>query len=100
MSWGTDFTTDIFLPYLTFETLSEIDDKIKELEEEIVENMSKLKMWAASNPSDVISNDYKDDVMTYISSEINSIMELLLDHNIALYQIKLYRKYFIEHNEE
>jgi hypothetical protein len=100
MSWGTDFTTDIFLSHLTFETLSEIDDKIKELESDIMEDMSKLKMWAASNPNNIIPKDYNDDIIFYISSEINSILESLLDNNITLYKIKLYKEYFIEHNEE
>jgi hypothetical protein len=100
MSWGTDFTTDIFLSHLTFETLSEIDDKIKELESDIMEDMSKLKMWAASNTNNIIPKDYNDDIIFYISSEINSILESLLDNNITLYKIKLYKEYFIEHNEE
>jgi hypothetical protein len=99
MSWGTDFTTDIFLSHLTFETISEIDDKIKEIENDIADNMAKLKMWAASNPSDIIPNDYNDDIISYISSEINIIIESILDDNISLYKIKLYREYFIKNNK-
>ena len=53
MSWGIDFNTDIYLSHQSYTSKLDVRDKINELEEEINEHKSTLKMYAASTPKDI-----------------------------------------------
>ena len=75
MSWGTDFTAEIFLQGHIFYSKYELENKIKEIEILLQDYKSSIKMYAISNIRDIIPEDWKEDSVDYISSKIDELME-------------------------
>lgn len=75
MSWGTDFTAEIFLSRMTFRNESELKNKISEVEEDIASACNELMMYAASNPRDIVPKEWEEDAITFIKNKIKDLME-------------------------
>ena len=61
MGWGTDFKADVFLNRETYRTEYELDDKIEEIQLDIVNIRAKILMYSATNIKDIIPEDWKDE---------------------------------------
>lgn len=60
MGYGTEFTTDIYINRMVFNSRYELDDKIKELENYIELSKRELLAFAVSTPKDVITEKNED----------------------------------------
>ena len=96
MGWGTDFNTNIYLNRQVFISKLEVDDKISELTQKIEDNKSLLKMYASSTPSGIIPEDWNDDPIGWINTQINSICDSIEENTIQMYNLKLYSEYLEE----
>ena len=96
MGWGTDFNTNIYLNRQVFISKLEVDDKISELTQKIEDNKSLLKMYASSTPNDIIPEDWNDDPIGWINTQINSIYDSIEEDVVTRYKLNLYSEYLEE----
>lgn len=92
MSWGTEFTTDIFLSHLTFKSKGMLTDAITDKEDDIANIESHIKMWASSTPKDICI-DHSDDVIGFIASEIEILLGEYRDTVRVLSDLRRYLEY-------
>lgn len=57
MGWGTDFKTNVYLNRQIFKNKQEVEDAIKEKEEQIQTDTELLLMIAMANPKDLVEED-------------------------------------------
>jgi hypothetical protein len=90
MSWGLDFTADIYMsrvsdfdrnPYRVKEEIENINDEISDIEEMI-------KMYAASNMADVVIEEV--DRIHYIHGEVTSLLTEFYELVCKKEKLKLY----------
>lgn len=74
--WGTDFKTNIFLKRIIVKNIQEVKNLLEEKQEELDSINIQLIMYASSSPSEILSNEDKEDS---ISSIYYKIRELLRD---------------------
>lgn len=94
MSWGTEFKTDIFLSRLSFTSVGEIEDKLEEYDKDIKDIESKIKMYAACTPNNVVCDD--DNPISYINFEVGVLLEEYGDLLLDRYRLGLYLEYVKE----
>lgn len=75
MSWGTDFTADIFLNRLVFQNKYELESKIEEVEHDINVIEKQISMFCASTPRDIVSDDWKDDAIMFLEIKTRELFE-------------------------
>jgi hypothetical protein len=90
MSWGIEFSADIYLIREDFKSKAEVEDKIKELEQLLIANREELKMFASANPSDIIPIDWKEEPIRWISERITDLLNEIAELTIKVYQLNLY----------
>jgi DNA-binding transcriptional regulator WhiA len=71
MAWGTEFTADLYLSRLQFNSVEEIDQAIQDENDNIARVFNRLTMLAAGSAKDLVSPEYEGDVMGFINFEIN-----------------------------
>lgn len=77
MGWGTTFKSEIYLSKITFGNNYEIEEYIKEKEEEIEKTKNKLCMFASSTPKDICPNEWEDEMIRFLSNEVSSLTDYL-----------------------
>ena len=97
MGHGIHFNTQIFLNRIEFHSEYEIIDKKNELEESINRSKGLLKMLSSSNPRDVVPEDWKDDPLNWIATNVDDLINSIQEESILLYQLSLYLDVYNEH---
>lgn len=97
MSWGTDFTADIYLSRERFETEYELDEKIEETQDYIRVAREKILMICmngkgAFNLKDCEGN--KCDPVDVIHTNVNEWLDWLIEKNNQLYTYELLKNNF------
>lgn len=98
MGWGTDFTINVYLNRQVYKTINDVEDKIKEEEEYIQTIKERLKMFASSNISDIVPNDWKDQPIDWLNTQIDDLLDEYNETKINLIQLGLYLEYLKENN--
>ena len=96
MGWGTDFNTNIYLSRQIFNGKADVEDKIDELEREVNNSKSMLKMFAASTPNDIVPEEWEDSPLDWIHNQMNEIFDTLQEDIINIYKLELYLEYLEE----
>ena len=96
MSWGTDFTTDIFLSHLVFQNIGMLKDAISDKENDLAEYEAQIKMWAASTPKDVFTAKGNDPLIATIAYEVDEVLAEYKEIALSLRDLNRY----LEHVEE
>ena len=102
MSWGTDFSTKIFLSHQIYNSKFEVEEKISELESDINDTITALKMFIASTPRDIVPAEIIDDesgCMDWLIQQTAYYFESFQEDTVQLYQLRLYLEYLNEHEE-
>ena len=89
MGWGTDFTANIYLDRMTFKTIQEVKNKIEENEKYINDAKQKIKMFVSSTPIGIVPDEFKDEPINWLNSEIDILFEIIdesIKENVILYQ--------------
>jgi hypothetical protein len=94
MTWGTDFTTGIFLSRQDYnKNPLLVKDSINEKDLEISNIKIKLAMLVGATPNTIVNEEWKDDILNGITNELvlllNELEELLIDK----YKLGLYLEY-------
>lgn len=90
MSWGTDFTTDIFLTRQSFSNLYELENKIEDNNKLISSIKSRIMMYGSSSPSELIPEDWEEDAINFIAQRIEELFEEYEEVLIENYRLYLY----------
>lgn len=73
MSWGIDFSADIFLSHISISSEGELDDLIKEKEQDIVRYKEAILMYVSSSPREITPEDWKEESINFLQNQVNTI---------------------------
>jgi len=94
MSWGIDFTANIFLSRQDYnKNESLVKDKINEEDIEISNIKMKLAMLVGATPNTIIGEEWKDDILNGITNELIILLDDLQELLVDKYKLVLYLKY-------
>lgn len=99
MSWGIQFTTDVFIPRMKIETKEELLRTIVDTRMAINESTSRLLMLAAGTPKDIIVAEEEDCIIRKIKEEVEENVEELLESSLYLQKLEMFLQY-IEDNPD
>lgn len=92
MSMGMDFTADMFIRYLHVETLQDVEEEIRNIQENIQYTKERILMYCASGPSGVCNKDCEDNVIEPVVALHHEMRQLLesYDEDLSkLYDLEL-----------
>ena len=98
MSWGTDFTSNIFISHKILTSKYDLENYIEEIEDDIKFYETRLQMLAIATPKDIVNAD--DNAISNIQIEVNDALEVLRECYVNLYKADLYEQYFNKTNVE
>ena len=97
MTWGTDFTAEIFLSRQTFSRKYEVEIRIEELVELINECEALLKMYASATPNNIVPPE--EESIEWLNTRINEELSMYQDYIINRYNLTLYLDYLGENED-
>lgn len=100
MGWGTTFTSEIYLSRKYFDTVYDIEEYIKEKEEDIKAVERQLLMYASSTPKDIIPDGWKDDRVNFLSIELKNILGALEEFIVEKYNAELLLNYVVKNKTD
>ena len=87
MSWGTDFTTNIYLSRQVFRTEGEIEEEIISKRESLQKSKELVLMYAIGNWSEI--KDKEDDIYT-LQFMIDELVQDISTTSTEIYKLELY----------
>lgn len=90
MSYGTEFSADIFLSRRIFYNQRELSEAIADVEEELRAYREILLMVAMSNPKDLVEAD--EDVLYATRNRVNDIIDNIMDKQGELTLLNIYQE--------
>jgi hypothetical protein len=93
MSWGITFNTDIFLSHQNYTSLYLVQDKIKDLDEQMERMEKRLALLGATTPRDVVPEESKDDIIEWVVGEVHQILAEYNDTLIERFKLSQYLDY-------
>ena len=99
MSWGTDFKLNVFLSHQIYQNKLDVEDKIKELEDDVNVATASLKMYISSSPKDIVPNEMIDDEngrIDWLIEQTSYYFDTIRENTIQIYQLGLYLQYLEE----
>lgn len=94
MGWGTAFQCEIVINKEHYQSLYEVEDRIKDLEDFNSKLESEILMYASANPKDIVPKDWEDQAINFIKTEINAALEILKENNDLLFKLYLLKENF------
>ena len=88
MAWGTDFKANVYLSRITFTSIYQVEDKIKELEDEINTAREILSMLAIASPNTIIEQD--EDPIYSIKNRVEDQVNIIIEAQYTLVLVSLY----------
>ena len=90
MGWGVDFSTNIYLSRKSFDSRWQIEQEIRDEEDNIASNKALIYMYAASTPKDVhmIQND-ENACLSDLFYEIKDRLESIDESLITIFKLNL-----------
>lgn len=92
MSFGTDFTCNIFLRSVVVEREYELDEHIKEAERTLERLRQMILMFAASNPKDIAPDDWSNERINFIHSKVTETLEEIEQYTKLLTDLNYYKE--------
>lgn len=99
MSWGTQFTTDVYLIRESFESREEVEDRILSLQDEQKNLEIMINSYVFSKPSDLTPKDWEDDMVLYIKGKVDDILRDYRECTSNLNKVLLLKE-FLQYNAE
>lgn len=97
MGWGIDFTADIYLNKQSYSNKHEVEDKIKEINEDIQIAKEHLFLLVGGSTS-LVSDEFKNDKAIYLHSQVSDILNELENCIVQRKLLYLYLDY-LENNK-
>ena len=99
MGWGIEFKADIYLSRQSYLNKIGVEDRIAELDTDICDCETQLKMFAAATPSDVVPSDFDGDKVSWLNNEISEALETYKELIVERHKTYLYLEYLNEGGE-
>lgn len=99
MGWGTTFKPTIYISRYAFKNISDLDDSIDEIEDDINNNKAIIKGYVHSTPKDIIPEEFKEETVEWLNNKIDSLFNDLIDLYNLLHKLKLFR-YHLEDSKD
>lgn len=96
MSWGTDFTADVFLSHKSFDNEHQVKDVIENCQENIVRAEQLLTMMCSSTPKHIVPSDWKDDILLWLQNQSREQIEVIKEESLHLFKLNLYYELLLE----
>ena len=90
MSWGTEFTVDIYLDRTSFNCKQDLVDAIEIVSESIVDIEDKLRMYAISNVKDIVPKEWEDEPVRWVHDQIEELLTDYKEYTERLVNLKHY----------
>ena len=100
MGWGTDFKADIYLNRMQFSSVCEVEDKIKELQDDNDLWEKRILMFCSANPKDIVPDEWKDDAIMFIHNQVSELILMIKENSVTISNLILYKDYLSQNNEE
>ena len=100
MGFGTEFKADIYISRKVFTSIAEVQEYRDELKEEIVCYKSRLLMYVASNPKDIIPDEWKEERIRWLQDESLELLSIIEENLNLLFKIDHLLEYLKENNIE
>jgi len=98
MGWGIQFNTDVFINKCSFSSMWQLDEEIKEMEDDIKRCSDRMLVLASSTPKDIVEEDM--DVITFIVNEVGDLLEALDEAYHKKLLLMMFKEHLIETGEE
>lgn len=95
MGWGTEFNFNIYLNRMIFQNRYQVEDKIKDLNDYIINCQIQLVALGTCTPKDLFPES--EDILSDIEFKINDLMNVILENQRNITLLELYLEY-IEQN--
>jgi hypothetical protein len=99
MGWGTTFKPTIYISRYAFENISDLDDSIDEVENDINNYKAIIKGYVYSTPKDIIPEEFKEEPVEWLNNKIDSLFNDLIDLYNLLHKLKIL-KYHLEDSKD
>ena len=100
MGWGIDFKADVYLSRQSYRSKGDVLDRIEELSSEINDIETRINMFAAATPRDVIMEKDVDNAVGWLSFELKCLFESYQEALSNKVLLGLYIAYLTENNIE
>jgi len=91
MAWGIDFTADVFISSVSFNSVEQINDLIEELSTEIEEQRRLLNMYVVGDITKTIQTD--GNVIYEVDVIMTNILDIITENTTKIYKLQLYKDY-------
>lgn len=98
MSWGTEFTVDIYLDRTSFNCKQDLVDAIEIVEQNIKLVEDKLYMYAIANVNDLIPKGTEVDFVGYVQNQVEELLTDYKKYNERLVNLRHYLTVYKEGN--
>lgn len=99
MGWGTIFTPEVYISKEHYNSLEDIQEKIKEEEENINESKEAIAMLVAATPKDIVEQD-SEDVISSLRFKLMEYHESIAESSRKLCLLQLLEEYVQENGIE
>lgn len=93
MSWGIDFTADIYLSKQSYRTVMEVKDRIDVLMREVQDYETTIKMYISANPKDIVAEEWKDDPIVWLKNQVDELFISIHENEVEIYKLGLYAEF-------
>ncbi len=88
MSWGIDFTTDIFIARQVKMSILEVEQLIESNNRSIEDAKKRIQMFTAATPKDIIDSEWKEQPIDWLINSTQGWFEVIeegVSDNVRLY---------------
>jgi len=96
MSWGTDFTYNVYISHKTFTCKEDVEQEIASVEESIRISKERILMFASSTPNAVIPQEWQEEAVRFIHTEVGDLLQEIMDDVKLLTKLEMLRNHYDE----
>lgn len=101
MSWGVDFSADIFLSHQDYQgNIYQVEDAIQEHKQSLNLLTNSVLMYCSANLKDVVPEEWKDDSIEWLRGFMVDILDQIKILNCDVLKLELYKEYLTEKNKQ
>ena len=102
MSWGTSFDANIYISKMHFQSKQDVENKKADINKELINIENILFGYICANPSEIVSEDDKDDnnIIEALRYKFNELLEDYTHNLITSYELDLLEENFDTKTED
>ena len=89
MGWGTTFTAEIYLSRQTFQSKGDLEDFIRQTNEDIRRRQEQIFMFCSSNVRDLVPKEWEERSVVFIHDRVTELMNEIFSDTVLLCKLQL-----------